>query len=232
MYKNVQQQYQQYLVHVVTNIFGIYETIKNVNQFGPIYQPISRETQQQALDFLNEQFFTTPKWLLDTTIMNRTGETPLGVIGMIQDKIFLQLFFPPNIQQMISRGEAMYGKKVMNFVEIMDQLDRYIWSELKTNKPIDIFRRSLQKMYVKNLFMVFARTSINTRVAINLPISGTTYMFGQDALAIVAGHLKELEAKIKKQLPAITDRETKYHLQYVIEKINQNFEFLRKSALY
>ncbi|MFL5786822.1 MAG: zinc-dependent metalloprotease, partial [Flavisolibacter sp.] len=35
MYKNVQQQYQQYLVHVVTNIFGIYETIKNVNQFGP-----------------------------------------------------------------------------------------------------------------------------------------------------------------------------------------------------
>ena len=48
--------------------------------------------------------------------------------------------------------ENRYGKgNTYSIVELMDDVKAGVWTELKNKKPIDIYRRGLQKNYVSNV---------------------------------------------------------------------------------
>src|SRR6185503_20756179 len=108
-----------------------------------VYQPIPKNLQKQAIEFINTNVFTTPAWLIDTAILNRIGESPIGIIGDLQDKVLNRLLFPRlGLLRMVSRNESAFGAdKVYTLLELLDDLKSGIWKELKTHQPIDMFRR-------------------------------------------------------------------------------------------
>jgi len=220
IYNRIQAQYCTYIIHVLNNMTGVYENMKGVDEPGSVYSPISVTKQKQAYDFIKENFFATPSWIIDTAILTRTGQTSLGVIGNIQTKILDVLFFPTFFGGMYSRGEATFGSEHYSLVGLLSNLKKDIWSELFNNQSIDTYRRSLQIYYVRCLMRDLIANKEAVTIQIILPISGRTSLFAADVAALLTGHLKELQAEIKKHLPLEKDPATKAHLEYIDEEIN------------
>jgi len=71
MYGQVVGQFNRYMGHVLRNVGGIQETFKSVEEKGDVYTPTTVATQKQAMQFFHTQLFTTPKWLMDASILNK-----------------------------------------------------------------------------------------------------------------------------------------------------------------
>ena len=87
MYNQVTGQFTMYMGHVAKYVGGIMETPKMVEEKGPVYEIVSKAKQKEAVDFLNKQLFTTPAWLINNDIFDRTGSMPYSTIGGLQDNM-------------------------------------------------------------------------------------------------------------------------------------------------
>ena len=143
LYSEVTIQFGRYMGHVVKNIGGIYETPKTVEQPGVVYEYVPASIQKEAMTFLNRQLFTTPTWLINNEILNRIGNTGISVISQRQDAILNRLISTTTISKLLSM-EAEEKSKAYRATDMLSDLSRGIWSELKSRKPIDIYRRNLQ----------------------------------------------------------------------------------------
>lgn len=68
LYNQVFGQFNRYMGHVHANIGGVYEYYKTYEQSGDIYTHVPKVHQQKCLNFLHEQLFETPRWLVNTEI--------------------------------------------------------------------------------------------------------------------------------------------------------------------
>jgi hypothetical protein len=109
-------------------------------------------------------------------------------------------------------------------VEYMDDVKNSVWSELKTKKPVTIYRRNLQKNYITSLFENIKEAEAGThymallfggpRAEEELPVT-----VGSDIGSYLALHVKKLRTEILAVLPLIKDIETQDHLHYISEQI-------------
>jgi hypothetical protein len=65
IYNELVTQYFRYMGHVVKNIGGITTTPRTVEENGTEYEFVPKATQKEAMQFLQQQLFNTPKWLID-----------------------------------------------------------------------------------------------------------------------------------------------------------------------
>jgi hypothetical protein len=121
--------------------------------------------------------------------------------------------------------ENRYGKgNTYSIIEFMDDVKAGVWTELNNKKPVTIYRRSLQKNYVSNILASIKEAEEGSHIlallvggpqaAEELPV--TT---GSDVGSFLALHLEKLRTEILAAIPAITDKETKDHLNYIAEQI-------------
>ena len=103
----------------------------------------------------------------------------------------------------------------------MNDLRSGIWSELASKKPIDVYRRNLQKAYIERI-----GTIVNPPPPAASTFGGITITFGpsidsrkSDIISVLKGTLRQIKADITAALPTVTDRMTRYHLQDVSERI-------------
>ena len=87
--------------------------------------------------------------------------------------------------------------------ELLNDLKKGIWSELKTRQPIDIYRRNLQNMYIGIL-----GAQLNAAEASDIP-------------AIVRQHLVSLRGDVAIALNGQNDPETRAHLQEALKRIDK-----------
>ncbi len=222
MYSEVTTQFGRYLGHVAKNIGGIYETPKFVEQPGVVYEFVPASRQKEAMAFLNKQLFTTPAWLINNEILNRIGNTGISVISQRQDAILNRLINTTTISKLLSM-EAEENGKAYRATDMLTDLSTGIWSELKSRKPIDIYRRNLQKAYVERI-----RQIVNPP---NTSFGGIFFSIGSpaamtdtkksDIISVLKGNLREIRAEIKSAYPGIDDKMTKYHLQDLADRIDQ-----------
>jgi len=71
MYGHVAAQFSRYMGHVSNNIGGVYEYHKTADQEGAVYTYVSKEHQKDAMEFMQEQLFAPPEWLIDQNILNK-----------------------------------------------------------------------------------------------------------------------------------------------------------------
>ena len=93
MYGAVYGQMGKYLRHVVTNLGGVVQLSKTTEQKGPVFFPVSKESQMAAMKFLDNQIWQTPKWLLDNDILQKIA--PSGAtdrISSMQGQVLNQMF--------------------------------------------------------------------------------------------------------------------------------------------
>jgi hypothetical protein len=225
MYREIQEQYQRYVGHVIKNIGGVYETQKTVEQNGAVYEIVPKAKQKEAMAFLNKEVFTTPKWLISETINTKIGGDPLTSIGRMQDRTMSNLLSTTRLMRLIS-AEAQAGNKSYAVNELFSDLRQEIWKELAGKKTVDVYRRNLQKMHLARLIDFVEQKSsggaalLQTRSQGVLTVGSTNSIANSDILSIAKAELKELKGSIVAALPATTDKMTRYHLQDCLERIN------------
>jgi hypothetical protein len=224
MYNQLTTQFGRYMGHVAKNIGGIYENPKTVEQEGVIYEYTPAATQREAMDFLNRQLFTTPKWLLDEKILADIGETPVQVVYRSQDAVLNRLLSAHTLNKLLA-GEAATGTSAYKITDFFGDMQNDIFTEVKNNQAIDVYRRNLQKLYVQKLIDLVKPKPIENVVVI--PAAARRGPAQQreleqtDAVSVAKAQLRLINNMIKTALPNTTDAMSSYHLQDLSDRINE-----------
>ena len=222
LYNNLVGQFRRYMGHVTKNVGGIYDTPKTYDTPGAVYEVVPKERQKEAIAFLSTQLFETPSWLLDANITSRI-RPDVGVesIKTMQEATLNSLLAGDRIVRLLETGkEGNYSVD-----ELMVDLRASIWSELKTQKSIDIFRRNLQKVFVEKVAALLSPKDPATLLYVP---PGQAYGFNvrrvdlktTDLPSIVRGHLESLLSEIRAAIGAAPDKLSRYHLEDVANRID------------
>lgn len=219
LYNQVSNQFRTYIGHVSKYVGGIMETPKMQEESGPVYEIVPEAKQREAIDFLNKQLFTTPSWLIDQEIYGKTGETGTRVIGTIQDNALSRILGGRTLNKLLD-AEASLGNNAYQVTELLADLKKGIWSELAARKPIDIYRRNLQKSYVNNLISLATPPATASAGTFVITIGGTTNAEKSDIRSVASAHLASLRTEILGAAGGITDPMSRYHLQDLAKRID------------
>jgi hypothetical protein len=205
MHVQVFQQFSRYVGHVLKNIGGRYETFKSVEQPGAVYEPVPAAVQAEAMRFIQQQVFTTPNWLVDKKILSYTGSFPLEIIGALQENTLSKLMGSQTFNRLINNESLNNNTYTIN--NLFTDLQKGVWGELDTKAPIDLYRRNLQKVYIDKM-VLFLTPAANTPVKVS------------EVTSVLRANLVTLRAKMKTALLTVTDNMTRYHLNDLLNKID------------
>ena len=220
MYGQLTGQFGRYMGHVAKNVGGIYENPKTVDQAGPIYERTSAATQKEAMDFLNRNLFTTPKWLANQAIMDNIEGNPLEVISRLQGSTLTRLVSNSTLSKLVA-AEATDGEKAYKITDLFNDLNAAIFTELKSNATIDVYRRNLQKAYLQKLIAIAKPAPASASLVLIFTGSSSTGLTAaqSDVLSVVKGQLRELQSSIKSAISSQSDSLSKYHLADLNDRI-------------
>ena len=220
IYGQLTGQFSRYMAHVARNVGGIYLTPKTVEDTGVVYENESKAKQKEAVAFLNNQLFATPTWIIGNGIYDRIGGSPLITVGNIQDNMLNRLFSTNTLNKLI-QAEAKTGSQAYSIAELFSDLKKGIWSELPARKPIDVYRRNLQKSYINILTgLLNPPTSGQTVSVPGITITISSGPDKSDIKSVVRAHLVSLKNEVNAAVAGITDPMSKYHLQDVSKRID------------
>ena len=222
IYGQISGQFNRYMGHVSRHISGIYKTPKVVEEAGAVYEYEPKTKQAEAVAFLNQQLFTTPTWLINYDIFSRTGGNPISIIGNIQDGILNRLLGANTLNKLI-QAETAIGNNAYKITDLIGDVKRGVWTELSTKKPIDVYRRNLQKSYISVL------NNLLNPAPVTISFGGGG--FGgpapvntdkSDIKSVVRAHLSALKGEISAAAAGIADPMSKYHLQDILKRIDNS----------
>jgi hypothetical protein len=189
--------------HVTSNIGGVYELLQTTDEKGFTYTPLDRVEQERSMEFLNTHVFTTPDWLMQENILRNIG--PDGILPRIrslQERQLNSLLREDRLNRLVEQ-EAFNGNKAYPLTEMLLDLREGIWSELRTSKDVDAFRRNLQRSHVSALAKLMnkegSRTDLNAAARAELKrIHAASKTAAQKYKAgIVRYHLEDVLAEIE-----------------------------------
>lgn len=150
LYGQVVGQWGRYNGHVASNVGGVYETPKTTDQVGPVYQPVPADVQRRALAYLQREAFEVPTWLLNTDVLRRIeGAGAMERIRSAQASVVNQLLDLQKMARMIEANaidDSGFGAD-----DLLRETRAGIFSELRSGRTVDVFRRNLQRAYVERL---------------------------------------------------------------------------------
>lgn len=224
LYSALTGQFRRYMGHVTKNIGGIYDTPKTYDMTGNQFEVVPKSIQKDAVLFLNTQLFTTPKWLLNQVILSKINpENGVEEIKAMQDATLNSLFAGDRMVRLLETSSV--SKDNYSVDELMNDLNKGIFSELKNRNSIDIFRRNIQKLYVDKMIELLKPGTTSVR---SVPV-GVTYGFSTrkvnlaqtDLPSIVRGHLNSLKNELKSSTPRMSDRMSRYHVLDLVSRIGE-----------
>jgi hypothetical protein len=218
LYEQVQGQYMRYMVHIARNVGGVMLTPKMVEESGPVYEVVGKAKQKEAVDFLNKNLFATPVWLINNDIFSRTGLNGATAIGQVQDVVINRLV-SGRILGKLKEAEALMGNNTYLATDLLADLKKGIFTELAGAKPVDLYRRNLQKSYTTALISLL--TPATTVLGPGLSITSGGLNEKTDSKSIVRAYLVSLRTEITGAAGRTTDTMTRYHLQDLAERINK-----------
>ncbi|MBP3269589.1 MAG: zinc-dependent metalloprotease [Bacteroidales bacterium] len=203
MYTQLTGQYNRYLGHVANNIGGRFVTYKSIEQPGPVYEAVPKERQKAALDFLNENLFRKPTWLIEVPYIYNLTDSPDNYLyslvnGVVSAGNLLNISKLERLGQFAQKDASNYGPS-----EYLSDLSGMIFSELYKGKATDSYRRYLQRRFV-----TAALEAANGRGADT-----------SDAKALIIGTLTDIQKKAAKAKSS--DTATQAHWQEIARTIEK-----------
>ena len=215
MYNSLVGQFRRYMGHVTKNVGGVYDTPKTYDMEGSEFEIVPTAIQKDAVSFLNEQLFSkTPTWLLDQNILNKIfPDNGVELIKGLQVGTLNNLLSLDRMARLMETSSMNIGNYSID--KLMTDLRQGIFSELKTNAPIDIYKRNLQKAFVSKLSESMSLDKNATATFNNRRIM----IADTDLPSIARGHLTELKNQLKTASATNPDRLSKFHIQDLIARI-------------
>ena len=220
MYGHVISQFNRYMGHVSNNIGGVYEHYKTSDQAGAVYTYVDKNHQKRALDFIQDNLFETPEWLLDKEIFGRiefAGSTER--VRGLQERTLNNILSLGKMARMIE-NEALNGNEAYKLIDMTRDLRNGVWSELRSGKKIDTYRRNLQRAHIDRL--EYLMTAENQSGRTNSPyVKSTAVNTSQsDIRAVVRAELVSLQSAIRSGLGRTGDSMSRIHLQDALKRID------------
>lgn len=217
LYYEVIRQYRRYVNHVVSNISGLQEDVKTVDEPGAVYSYTPKAKQQQAIAFLNKQVFTTPNWLLNKSMMARVD---YGVVNNrimeMQNQVLTSLLETYGFARMID-DEIKNGNNAYTVNNMLTDLRTAIFA----NETPDVFKRALQRAYADRLGVL---------LKLDKPVVESSYAImgitpynpnSSDMRLLVRAELKKLNANVKALQVTATTPLIKSHYEDLADRINK-----------
>ena len=217
LYGEMLSVWSRYVGHVVTHVGGVVEDSKNPSQEGDIYNPVLKSYQKAAIEWLHQNAFETPTWLLDQNILKN-----INYAGYTDRLRSLQSRHLNTILDFERLGRLIDHKAIdannYSALDMLRDVRKGIWSETKTASNVSVFRRNLQRVYLDR--MIYLMTE-------NIDAQRSRQYFNvnqSDVRALVRGELNQLKLVLKSASKAALNTETVYHYRDCIERINNLFD--------
>ena len=195
--------------HVAAVVGGVRSQQKHIGQDGVRFTTIPRDTQAEALAFLNDHAFTAPMFLIDPAILRRLE--PAGALERIrgsQARVLRTLLNSGRIRRLVEQ-EAIDGDAAYAATDFLADLRAGLWSEIDSpDIRIDAWRRNVQRVYLDLI-----DGQLNGRQAA-----------GGDARPFLRGELRALDRTIGAALERSADRATRLHLEDVQDTIARTLD--------
>jgi hypothetical protein len=220
MYGQVVGQFSRYMGHVLRNVGGVQETFKSVEEKGDVYTPTTVATQKQAMQFFHTQLFTTPKWLMDASILNKFANPASNErVQTIQTSILKSLLDKGRLYR-ITTSQTRFGASSYALNEMMDDLRKGLFSDVS---KADIYRRNLQKTFVSQLDEMLnpsasAASAAAGMIRIGVP---SVDVENTDLVSEAKAQLKKLAASLQAAKVTATDANAVNHINDLQDRIKQ-----------
>lgn len=217
MYGHVVSQFNRYMGHVSNNIGGVYEHYKTADQDGVVYTPVPKAHQKEAMQFIQENLFTTPEWLIDKNIFDRIEYS--GSVERVRAMQARTLNNILSLGKMQRLTEAhTYDSNAYALTDMMSDLRKGVWSELRTGKKIDTYRRNLQRAHIDRLaYLMTAENQSGRSPSPYLKMTAVNTS-QSDIRAVVRAELKTLRSQLRNARGG--DAMSRIHIADAIERVN------------
>lgn len=221
LYGQVLSQYNRYMGHVSNNIGGVYEHHKTYDQEGAVYTHVSKERQKNSMEFLQEQLFQTPEWMLSQDIFGKIQYSGfVERVRSMQERTLNNMLSLGKMARLIE-NETANGSDAYSLITMMSDLRKGIWSELSSGRKIDTYRRNLQKAHIDRLAYLMTAENQKKKPDFGGYQKSTVVNTSQsDIRSLARAELNILKKNIRNAIPRTSDRMSKYHLQDAEERIN------------
>jgi len=198
VYNRMVGQWRTEMNHVVQLVGGFDSQQRHIGQDGVRFMPVARDRQEEAVQFLLDNAFQTPMFMIRPEILRRIQVT--GVVEQIrttQNSIMSGLLQEARLMRLVEQA-ALDGPAAYKPIEFLTKLRQGVWAELdRSGATIDIYRRNLQRSYLDN---------INSR------LNGNTEP-NDEVRSLLKGELRTLDAQLERAIPSTSDEVTRRHLQ-------------------
>lgn len=217
LYDNVIGQLNRYSGHVANNVGGVYEHQRSADENTIVYEPVTKAEQENAVDFMNQQIFSTPQWLIDKDILQRISASGVAAkIESLQTRGLGTLFQVDRLNRMVEQ-EAVYGKETYTVVDLMTQVSDHLFSvKIKD----DAYRRELQRTFVAAAGSLLRNKdlSADAKAATRMTLAKLKNRFAgsRAETSLAAAHKAELLSMIERELDGIAsllEKGTSFQLQ-------------------
>ena len=204
MYSAVTSQFNRYMGHVAANIGGRFITNKSIEEAGPKYEPVPKARQKAALNFLNENLFKKPSWLVDVPYIFNITDRPDNYLytlvnNVVSSSVLLSTAKLDRLEQFAEYGPGNYTPE-----EYLSDLRGMVFTELDKGGKVDSYRRYLQQRYVSQALSVVKNDQL---------VSG--------GKALIQAQLMDIQKKAAK---AKGDDVTKAHWQSLAAQIEKGLK--------
>lgn len=221
MYEQVLSQYNRYMGHVASNIGGVYKYTKTYDQEGPVFTHVPTERQLESMQFLHDQLFETPQWMLDNEIFNKIEfDGSVERIRGTQERTLNNLLDFGRMARLIE-NEEINGSDAYGLLDMMTDLREGVFSELTSGGNIDTYRRNLQRAYIERMAYLMTEEQSTLPARVRSWVSRTNVDVAQsDIRPVVRGELRVLQRDLQRAINRSGDTISRYHLQDALERVN------------
>jgi hypothetical protein len=224
-YGRVIGQWATELTHVADVVAGADAQEKYAGQAGPRYRPLPRARQVEAVKFLNDNAFATPRYFLVDDILRRIEvEGAIRRINAAQARVLGSLLNDRKLERLIDYEALATNKSdVYTLVDLARDVRTGVFSELSAGGvQIDPYRRELQRTLITQM-----GAKINPPPAPAAP-GGPGGGFGgnqgparvtSDVRAVFRAELRALDADLRSASGRTRDAVTRAHIEDARDRI-------------
>jgi hypothetical protein len=149
MYDELLGQRDRELGHVASMVGGFVQANLWFGDAERRFEPMPSERQREAVQFLHQHAFQTPRSLIDEDILMRleASGAPERILRG-QQRLLSSLLSQSRIDRMAEQADRAPGEAYMP-VDLVKDLSKGLWSELESSPVnVDLYRRNLQRAHV------------------------------------------------------------------------------------